>query len=407
MDRYHPELLKLQNIKTPKHKKYGCGKYLKQIIDKPKPIKNIPRLYGRYGLPIDVFCRQLALIPTPNAVLITSGMTYWYPGVFEAVRHIRRQFPKVPVVLGGTYASLCTQHARRYSGADLVIAGADLLHIIPAIMETAGASSAESNCWIPADINEFPYPAYHLLTQNSYICVLSSRGCPFSCSYCASKLLHPRFEQRRPELVVKEIEHFYRKLHIRNFAFYDDALLVNADKHIHYILDGIIGCKIKANFHTPNALHAKYITYQLADKMYKAGFKTIRLGLETIDPKRQKYSGGKVNLAEFQQAVTNLKQAGYNQRDIGAYILVGLPDVPIDEISETVKKTLFLGAKPILTEYSPIPGTRLWNEYKFRGDLSTDEPLLHNNSLVGYYPNVNQDVIELKYLVQKLYLELG
>jgi hypothetical protein len=39
-------------------------------------------------------------------------MTYWYPGVVEAIARVRARFGAVPVVLGGVYATLCTDHAR-------------------------------------------------------------------------------------------------------------------------------------------------------------------------------------------------------------------------------------------------------------------------------------------------------
>ena len=52
-------------------------------------------------------------------------MTYWYPGVFEAIKIIKESLPRVPVVLGGKYATLCYDHAVNYSGADYVIAAAE------------------------------------------------------------------------------------------------------------------------------------------------------------------------------------------------------------------------------------------------------------------------------------------
>ncbi len=403
LDRYHPELLRQSPAKT---RKYGCGKYLKQIVEKPAPLKDIPRLYGRYGLPPDVFCRELSRTAPPAAVLITSGMTYWYPGVFEVIRLTRRQFPKTPIILGGTYATLCTAHAQKYSGADLVIPGADLACIIPAITKIAGMPSAESDPWIPSTLNEFPYAAYHLLNKNTYICLQTSRGCPFSCNYCASKLLYPHFEQQKPERVIAEIDHYYHKLGIENFAFYDDALLTNAEHHLHPILDGIIERLIKVNFHTPNALHAKHITSELAQKLYKAGFKNLRLGLETANPERQQKSGGKITNAELETAVNNLSAAGYKQTDIGVYILIVLPAEPPGEILETIALVLDCGAKPIMTEYSPIPGTKLWQEHTALYSAAADEPLLHNNSLLGYYPQKRLDLLELKQLVKTLNFSL-
>ena len=59
----------------------------------------------------------------PDLILVTSMMTYWYPGVQETIKILRQHWPDVPLVLGGIYATLCHEHARLTSGADLVFKG--------------------------------------------------------------------------------------------------------------------------------------------------------------------------------------------------------------------------------------------------------------------------------------------
>ncbi len=68
-----------------------------------------------------------------------------------------------------------------------------------------------------------------------YAPILTSTGCPFRCPYCASSLLYNSFEQRQIDEIVYEIEELYR-LGVRDFAFYDDALLYRADYHIKPLL---------------------------------------------------------------------------------------------------------------------------------------------------------------------------
>jgi radical SAM superfamily enzyme YgiQ (UPF0313 family) len=406
LDRYHPQLLKLKNRKTAKTTKYGCGKYFKQVLPKPAPIKHIPRHYGRYGMPPEIFCRELDRIPAPDGVLVTSGMTYWYPGVFEAIQRVRNKFSNIPIILGGIYASLCPEHAKVHSGADLVIEGCDISRIVSSITNLIGRATTTSPTWIPSAPDELPYPAYHLMAKTPYICLRSSYGCPFACNYCASGLIHPYFKQQSPAMTIAQIVHFYQNMHIMNFAFYDDALLVNAEHHLQPVLDSIIEHSIKANFHTPNALHARYITQILADKLYKAGFKTINLGFESADSKWQIISGGKITNTELKTAVRHLLKAGYKQNDIGVYILLGLPGVPLKEVMKTVTFVLGCGAKPILTEFSPIPKTGLWEAHQNLYDQAAEEPLLQNNSLLGYYPVMQPDLLKLKHTVKMLNLRL-
>ncbi len=70
---------------------------------------------------------------------------------------------------------------------------------------------------------------------------------------------------------------------IRDVAFYDDALLVNSERHLEPILEGRLALGMKVRFHTPNGLHAGEISAGLARLMRRAGFATIRLSLETVD----------------------------------------------------------------------------------------------------------------------------
>ena len=102
---------------------FGTGRYPKEIIPPPPALAGITRRYGRYRISEAAFRERLDRVPTPAAILVTSLMTYWYPGVAAAIRLARERFPGVPVILGGIYATLCPEHAQQHSGADRVVAG--------------------------------------------------------------------------------------------------------------------------------------------------------------------------------------------------------------------------------------------------------------------------------------------
>ncbi|MEI9478268.1 MAG: cobalamin B12-binding domain-containing protein [Deltaproteobacteria bacterium] len=106
-----------------KKKEYGVGKFLKTKISKPYPIKTIPRNYSRYGITEEMLTEKLSAMERPDVIGITSGMIYWYPGLFKTIHAVKSLFKGVPVILGGIYATLCHDHAIRFSGADFVIRG--------------------------------------------------------------------------------------------------------------------------------------------------------------------------------------------------------------------------------------------------------------------------------------------
>ena len=81
LDRWHPKLLQLQGLQHPAGKEDGRGKFYREEVDKPPAVKHIPRRYSRYGITPQMFKQELENTDPPDLVLMTSGMTYWYPGV--------------------------------------------------------------------------------------------------------------------------------------------------------------------------------------------------------------------------------------------------------------------------------------------------------------------------------------
>ncbi|HSR29801.1 MAG TPA: radical SAM protein [Anaerolineae bacterium] len=360
---------------APRPRPDGSGKFFKTGVEKPEPIAFIPRRYGRYGLPLDQFDVALKAAPIPDVVMVASGMTYWYPGAVEAIRRVRAQFGSVPVALGGVYATLCPDHARRHSGADRVFAGPG---VAPALRLADEVTGHDSDPGRYADPRIYPSPA-HVLVPRPFAGIITSWGCPYRCTYCASHRLQPTFVRRELQSVVEEIAGCVPQ-GIQDLAFYDDALLLDAARHLVPILQGVLDRGLRVRFHTPNGLHAREITRELAFFLRRAGLATVRLSLETVDPVRQRATGAKVDTAAFAQGVTHLQAAGFGAREVGAYILAGLPGQPLEETEATVQFVQRLGVQAKLALFSPIPGTP-------DGDRALPhdaDPLLHNNTVFPY-----------------------
>ncbi len=375
LDRFHPKA-----SQTDPYARYGRGPYLKTKIPKPVGLEDIPRNFSRYGIKKKWFREDLLAVQKPDLVLVTSMMTYWYPGVQETIGVIKEFFPDVTIILGGIYASLCHEHAQNYSGAHHVVKGSGEKHILKLVGDYTGFSvKAKFN---PDDLDTYPYPAFELQRKITYIPLLTSRGCPFVCKYCASHFLNPKRMVRNPESVVQEIKYWHEKYKVEDFAFYDDALLVNAGKYAVPMLEGIIKYGLKVRFHTPNAVHIREISKQTARLMFQAGFKTVRLGLETTAFNIRNELDVKVTAAEFEKAVTSLKEAGFEKELIGAYLLTGLPGQEIKSIEDSIKTVRQNQVIPILAHYSPIPHTALWSRAvsSSRYDLESD-PIFTNNAI--------------------------
>jgi radical SAM superfamily enzyme YgiQ (UPF0313 family) len=376
LDRFHS-----QAPPTDPYARFGRGPYLKTRIPKPVGLGDIPRNFSRYGIRKTWFKKDLHSIEPPDLVLMTSMMTYWYPGVQETIAVVREVFPEVTIVLGGIYATLCREHAQSHSGADRIETGAGEEYIIERVGELTGYSvSLKFNSW---DLDVYPYPAFDLQRKIPYVPLLTSKGCPFSCKYCASHFLNPERMVRSPESVVEEIKYWHEKYDVEDFVFYDDALLVDAEKHAAPIFEGIINSGLNIRFHTPNAVHIRGISRQTAQLMFRAGFKTLRLGLETASFDKRAELDTKVTAEEFKRAVTCLIGAGFDKNMIGAYLLAGLPGQNMTSIENSIEIVRQNNVTPVLAYYTPIPHTALWPKAvaSSRYDLESD-PVFTNNAIL-------------------------
>ncbi len=377
LDPFHPDL-----PRKPKRRAYGTGHFYREPVPKPAPLEDVPRRFARYGLPYALAEKELATLSPPRAIFFTGLLTYWYPGVLEAYRLVRRFFPETPVFLGGVYPSLLPEHARKlFPEAEIV------------------SQEPDESWWrdferrIPPSGEPAPpfWPVFDLLREIPYVVLLTGRGCPFRCPYCAVSRLFPGWERRAPEEVLAEILYWHTEYGVKDFAFYDDALLVDFEHHLGPILEGVVSRGLSLRFHTPNALHARYITPEVARMLKRAGFTTLRLGLETVGRRLDR----KVSEEEVEAAVAYLREAGYDGRDIGVYLLLGLPGQSLSEVRAAVDFVARVGARPVLAEFSPVPGTSLFEEAckESRYPLRED-PIFHNNSIFPAFRKPDWEAIE-------------
>ena len=377
----------------------GRAKFAKEIIPTPEPLIGILRHYGRFGVSPDEFHSRLKRFQKPDVILVTSGMTYWYPGVQETIQNLREAYPETKILLGGIYATLMPQHARLHSGADEVVTGECEEQIVDLLRNFRRAAvpgrQARTEARPPkSELHEYPWPAWHLTGEKRYRVLLTSRGCPYRCTFCASDILNEqKFQQRKAENVFAELEKYYFEDHIEHFVFYDDALLIHHKKHLQPLLEKVIERGIHAKFHTPNGLNAREIDERLAELMHTSGFKTIRLSLESVNPDIQKVQGNnKVTNQLFANAVNNLYRAGYNEGDVECYLIQGLPDQKLQDVRNSLKFVADLGVIARLATFSPIPGTPEAEAARKRiGENFMVEPLLQNHS---YFPLKNTGMTE-------------
>lgn len=352
---------RLQDVKIGRDDRWGRGSYRKERIPKPTQFKQIPRYYYRFGRTRAEFGRFLQENAPFDAVLVQTVMTYWYPGVREVIEDIRRLCPTAAIIVGGFYATCCPDHAAGL-GADVVVRGDNLSPMFSAL-----GMAAPDEAGLP------PWELYPTLKTGV---MTLTRGCPFRCGYCYVPQSEMGFAVRPIAACLDELAFLIRR-GATDVAFYDDALLYQADKGLLPFLDAAMSRGLKVNFHTPNGLHARFLTAEVAQVMVQAGFGTFYLGYESNAAAFHGPSG-KVVSDELAAAADNLRQAGAEMRHVIAYQMLGHPRFAAQQLEASMRFANRLGLRVMLSDFSPLPGTP-------DGDLCGDitdlsEPLCHNKT---------------------------
>jgi len=358
LDRLHPFMAETGELDSDR---WGRGRLYCEKLPNPACLENIPRYFRRFGLPRGLFKDFLAARQRSDFVLIQTMMTYWYPGVREVIEDIRSAWPGAKIILGGNYVTLCTRHAQEL-GADLLVEGTNLEPLAEFLK-------------IEPDLEQ---PAFWQAYEKLNVAVLKlSDGCPFNCTYCSVPKVYGKFKTRPLERSLAELQLLCR-LGVENIAFYDDALLFEPEKVLMPFLNELLSRNIKMNFHSPNALNARFITSELAELMVQAGFKTFYLGFESASLEWQKRTGSKVSSDELAQASQYLIAAGAEPASITAYQILGHPQTDSQQLEASMRFVNSLGIRGMLADFSPIPSTpdgdfcRKW--------VDMDEPLFHNKT---------------------------
>lgn len=374
LDRLHPFVASREELQSDE---FGRGRFYLTRIPNPRPLAQIPRYYRRFGLPRNLFTDFLAKQSPVDFVFIQTMMSWWYPGVAEVIEDIRKAWPDAKIILGGNYATLCPDHAKAL-GPDLVIQGTDLEPLWQYLNLTADPIS----------------PALWEVYERLDTGVLKlTEGCPFNCTYCSVPAVYREFKSRPFERSIAELN-LLIKQGAKQIAFYDDALLFNADKILVPFLSYVLEQNIKVNFHTPNAINARFLTKELAELMVRAGFKTFYLGFESVSLQWQQQTGSKVYSEELAQAVVLLKTAGVGPNNITAYQILGHPQGNTQELETSMRFVNSLGIRGMLADFSPIPGTPDGEACAKWVDLN--EPLMHNKTAFPIILLGNTEVNRLK-----------
>jgi radical SAM superfamily enzyme YgiQ (UPF0313 family) len=318
---------------------------------------------------VDVF-------PEPDEIWISSIMTYWWESTRDVIQVCREVFPKAAIRVGGIYPTLAPEHAVANLGLQ------NPLHLQGRELNPLDRNQQKRDIIVSAtipDANPLPLDLDLYLADGAgdpepggrppdYTILTTSRGCPFTCGYCAANVLN---EGRK--VWVREYDGAYEEVKqrfsqgIREFCFYEDNLLLGKGNFIELIrkiaddrdLDGI-------ELHAPEGIEVRLLHREVIQLMRRAGFKKLYLPLETVNVKMQKQWGRThTNMDKFFYALENAVEAGYKLhcQDINCFILFGLPDEDLQAVYDTVVFASSRVGSVIPMLFTPVPNTPMFELY--------------------------------------------
>jgi radical SAM superfamily enzyme YgiQ (UPF0313 family) len=358
----------------------------------------------------------------PDVVGITSVTSSIYEAykVAETAKRIRED---CIVILGGPHASFMPrQSMEECKYIDVIVRGEgeetarELIENIEkgsSLNEVRGITFRRGNEVIETEprsfiknIDDIPFPSRDLLPMHlykfngvKYTTMLTSRGCPFKCSFCSSsRLFGGYWRGRSPENVLEEMKIVYEEYGIRNIEFMDDTFTLNQER-AERICDGIIKQGWDISWGASSRVDT--LSKKLVEKMKKAGCWIIFLGIESGSQKILDAIGKRITLEQVKKAVKILKDAGIQV--LGSFIIGFLQDT-----KETIKETIKF-AKSLNLNYAefsiltPYPGTPIFDYAKKHGMLLTEDW----SKYTAIEPIVKIEGVsekEIKALFQKAYI---
>jgi len=226
------------------------------------------------------------------------------------------------------------------------------------------------------NLDSLPMPAYHLLPMGMYrfegyrhATTMTSRGCPFRCTFCASsKLFGKRWRGRSPGNVADELELLVYKYKVRNVEFLDDTFTLNA-RRAEEICDEIKRRGLDISWACSSRVDT--INRRLLSKLKAAGCYIIYYGVESGSQRILNLMRKGIRIAQVVKAFKETVKAGIER--LASFIL-GFPGETVETIKKTIRFARFLNPDYVqFTVCTPYPGTELYHELKSKGAILVED----------------------------------
>ncbi|MFA6023162.1 MAG: radical SAM protein [Candidatus Pacearchaeota archaeon] len=240
------------------------------------------------------------------------------------------------------------------------------------------------------NLDEIPFPAYHLIpfesafSKNAFevggepaAAVITSRGCPYSCSFCASRKMWPgKVRFRSTSNVINEVNWLKKDYGIKNFRFQDDTMTFDYKK-IKSLCEELAPLEIKWRA----ATRVDKISLEVLKSMKNSGCEEIAFGVESLCQDALDKVGKRVEVSDFYKAMNISKEAGLKTR---LYFIIGLPGEAPGFADRLIKFTQETNPDGIdVSTLVPYPGSDIYHHPEKYGIVIKPENFSKYNMTLG------------------------
>jgi anaerobic magnesium-protoporphyrin IX monomethyl ester cyclase len=305
--------------------------------------------------------------------------------------------PEIKVIFGGPHVSALREKILEgFTGVDYCVTGegeVTLTELIKSAGENAasiqglvyrdGLNGITSNGYRSniTDLDTLPFPAYEKLNgypgayklpifnypRSPNASCISSRGCPYACTYCDRSVFQRSFRYNSAEYVYEHLAYLKRHFGVRHINFYDDQFTFNRERII-TLTNMMMEKSLSLTFNC--VVRAEHVDIDLIRQMKKAGCWMISLGIETGDEKLLAQHRKNADLRMLEEKIRMINQAGIRTKGL---FMLGLPGETEDSINKSIRYFLSLPIDDLnVAKFTPFPGTPLYQNIHDLGKFEED-----------------------------------
>ncbi|MBF0518766.1 MAG: radical SAM protein, partial [Nitrospirae bacterium] len=250
----------------------------------------------------------------------------------------------------------------------------------------------------PKNLDELPFPRWDLMPPGSYpkaphgafykqfpyAPMITSRGCPYPCTFCSAGFISgKKIRYRSVENVIEEIKYLNKYFNVKEVHIEDDNFSMERERVIDFC-ESLMRTNLNITWALPNGLRLDKLDLDDLKLMNRAGCYSVNVGVESGNESRLRLIKKKITKEKIKEKIALVKQAGM---DIGGFFIIGFPGETRQEIEQTLKFTTELELDRIgISYFQPYPGTedfkQLLDSKQYSFDLENAHHSLHTISFI-------------------------